>query len=200
MSLNKWTRRGFLGGAAAMAGLAAFPALAIDPDGAQRFVSRAIADLESIVNSGKTGDALQSSVQGFFRQYADVDTVARSVIGSPWRGMSGSQKQAYTSAFESYVTRKYTGQFDILKGGKAQITGAKDGGKAGVLVTAEFVRAGKRPVSLDLQISDQSGSPKVLDMRLDGVSMISTEREQVRAMLAQSGNDVNSFIKTLNES
>ncbi len=191
-------RRLFLTSAAGVAVVAALPAFAISTDAAQRIVGTAIAELEAIVNSGQSGGQLQATLKNYFRKYADVPTVARAVIGAPWRGMNASQQQAYVGAFENYVTKKYAQQFGVLRGGKAQITRVRDGGKAGVLVSAEFVRAGQAPVSLDMQVSDQSGRPKVLDLKLAGVSMIGTEREQVRAMLAQNGNDVNGLVNALN--
>lgn len=191
-------RRNFLVGGAALGVLGAMPALAISTDGASRFVNGALAELEGIVNSGQQGAQLQATLKGFFRKYADVPTVARAVLGAPWRGLSGSQQAAYVAAFENYVTKKYAQQFGVLKGGKAQITNVRDGGKAGVLVNGQFVWAGSSPVPVDMQVSDQSGKPKVLDLRLQGVSLIGTEREQVRALLAQNGNDVNALINALN--
>ncbi len=196
--MNKMTRRGLLKTGAGLSVLAAFPVFAISTDGATRFVSSAMAELEGIVNSGQQGGQLQSTLTSYFRKYADVPTVARAVLGAPWRGLSGQQQQAYVSAFEHYVTKKYAQQFGVLKGGKAQVTNARDGGKAGVLVNGQFVWAGSSPVPVDMQVSDQSGQPKVLDLRLKGVSMIGTEREQVRALLAQNGNDMNALISALN--
>ncbi len=201
MILNKIRRREFLlGGSALAAGMAlpVLPALALSAQNAEAFVNQAINELGGIVNSGQSGAALQNTLKGFFRKYADVPTVARAVIGPPWRGMSSGQRNEYVAAFENYVTRKYAQQFGVLKGGQAQVTGSRDGGKAGVLVNAQFVRSSGSPVALSMQVSDQSGAPKVLDLQLQGVSLISTEREQVRALLAQSGNDVNALIAKLN--
>ncbi len=192
-------RRGFVMSAFALLFATAMPVWAdVSVEDAESYVSRANADLESLVNSGQTGSALEESVRRFFRTYADVPTVARAVLGGPWRGMSDQQKRDYTSAFEGYVVRKYASKFDVLSGGRAEITQSRDSGAAGVLVSAEFVRSIGLPVSVDYQVSDQSGNIKILDLRLEGVSLISQERTAVRSILERNGGDVDALTAELN--
>ena len=191
------SRRVLLSSVSGVVAMASLPAFALSTNNGQAFVEKAVGDLEGIMNSGKSGGALQSAVGGFFRKYADVPTIARAVLGAPWRGMDGGQRNAYVAAFEGYAVRKYSSSFKSFSGGKAQIVNVRDGGKAGVLVDVDFVKAGQSPSKLQVQVSDGGGSAKILDMKVEGVSMIGTEREQVRSLLAQNGGDVNKLIAAL---
>ena len=64
------------------------------------------------------------------------------MLGPPWRSASQGQRQAFVAAFQSYLARKYGAQFDEYRNARIEVTGAKDGGKAGVLVLTRVVRPG----------------------------------------------------------
>ena len=77
----------------------------------------------------------------------------------------------------------YGKQFREYQNAKIEVTGAKDGGKAGVLVQTTVVRPGQEDINVDWQVSDRSGAPKVVNLIIEGVSMLANERAEVGAML-----------------
>jgi phospholipid transport system substrate-binding protein len=77
------------------------------------------------------------------------------------------------------------------------VLGSRDGGKAGVLVQTTAKRPGKENVAIDWQVSARSGSPKVVNLVIEGVSMLASERAQVGAMLDGAGGSVDGLIREL---
>lgn len=194
MKNNNVTRRTLGLGALSMAFLSSLShAYAISTNQAESFVSQALKDLEKLSQSG----ASPADLERFLSTYADMPILSRAVLGTPWRGLNGQQRSQYIAAFQKYVSRKYASEIGKLNGGKAQISRSRDSGKAGVLVDVDFVKAGQAPVTVSLQVSDMSGSPKIIDLRFVGVSIIGTERENIRAMLAKNGNNVDQLIQDL---
>lgn len=186
-----WTRRGVIValGAAGLLALAGWPAQAAATDDATALVTKLAADLTRIVNSGKGEAALYGDFERLLVSYGDMPAVAASVLGPPWRSASPAQKQAFVGAFQSYLARKYGRQFRDWQNATIAVTGAKDGGKAGVLVSSKVRRPGQEDVAVDWQISARSGSPKVVNLIIEGVSMLANERAEVAAMLeAQKGS------------
>ena len=82
-----------------------------------------------------------------------------------------------------YLSRKYGAQFDEYRNARIEVTGAKDGGKAGVLVQTRVVRPGQQAIAVDWQISERSGQARVVNLVIEGVSMLATERAEIGAML-----------------
>jgi phospholipid transport system substrate-binding protein len=126
-----------------------------------------------------------------------MPAVAASVLGPPWRGASQGQKQAFVSAFQAYVAAKYGAQFRDYQNASISVLGSRDGGKAGVLVQTTAKRPGKENVAIDWQVSARSGSPKVVNLVIEGVSMLASERAQVGAMLDGAGGSVDGLIREL---
>ena len=198
---SRWTRRAVLGAFAAMGALALVggggPARAAAADDAAAVVTQLSAELTRLVNSGKSETALYSAFEALLVKYGDMPAVAASVLGPPWRAASPAQKQAFVAAFQAYLARKYGKQFRDWQNASIAVTGAKDGGKAGVLVSSKVNRPGQDAVAVDWQISARSGSPKVVNLIIEGVSMLANERAEIAAMLETQKGSVDGLIGAL---
>lgn len=193
-------RRELLLGLAAAGAFAALggPAHAQATAQAQSLVNGLSAELVQLVNSGRSDSQILSSFETILAKYADLTAIGASVLGPPWRGASAAQKQAFVKAFSHYLSRRYGKQFRDYKNAQIKVTGAKDGGRVGVLVNSQVVRPGQETVSVDWQISSQSGSPKVVNLVIEGVSMLASERANMGSMLDAAGGSLDKLIAQLN--
>ncbi|MFO1142216.1 MAG: ABC transporter substrate-binding protein [Amaricoccus sp.] len=166
-------------------------------DGATALVTALAKDLLALVTSGKSEAQIYSGFEGILSRYADMPAVAASVLGPPWRTASAAQKQAFVAAFQHYLSRRYGKQFRDYQSARIDVTGAKAGGKAGVLVSTKVVRPGKDDISVDWQVSDRSGQPKVVNLIIEGVSMLANERAEVGAVLDAQGGSLDGLVKQL---
>lgn len=171
----------------------ALPAFATAISDANRMAEGALSDLQRIINAG----ASTSSLKSFFNKYADMSSMARTALGAPWRGMSAALRNQYVSAFENYLVKKYAKQFQALSGSTSEIKSAKDTGKSGITVSTAFTK-GSSTSQLDMQVSNQTGGYKIVDLILNGASMVGNERQAVRDLLAKNGNNVDALIAELN--
>lgn len=188
MPTNDVTRRGLLLGFAALPVLGS-AARAASPAQAEALVSKLAGELTQLVNSGRGEAQIYAGFETLLARYADMPAVSASVLGPPWRGASAAQKQAFVAAFQHYLSRRYGRQFREYKNARITVSGSKDGGKAGILVSTKVARPGQDDIAVDWQVSDRSGSLKVVNLVIEGVSMLASERAQVGAMLdAQRGN------------
>lgn len=192
-------RRDLLLGLAAAGALAALgsPAYAQATAQAQSLVTRLSSELTQLVNSGRSEAQILSSFQTLLGQYADLSAIGASVLGPPWRGASSGQKQSFIAAFSHYLSQRYGKQFREYKNAQIEVTGAKDGGRVGVLVNSQVLRPGQETVNVDWQISAQSGSPKVVNLVIEGVSMLASERANMGAMLDAAGGSLDKLISQL---
>ncbi|MGV6839616.1 MAG: MlaC/ttg2D family ABC transporter substrate-binding protein [Planktomarina sp.] len=189
------SRRLFLGGTAALC--VAQPVFAVSPAGAEQFVTRVADEIMSIVKSGSS----QSSVAGKFNKmigrYGDMPVISRSALGPASRSASGSDLSAFSKAFQGYVARKYSQQFAEFKDGSIKIKSSKDRGRF-VEVQAQIIRPGKAAINVDFRVWDKSGSTKFIDILIEGISLITTERAEMGALLDQRGGSISKLAKDLN--
>lgn len=191
MPLNKPNRRVVLaGGAAAMLPL---PALALTDSAATSYVQNAINDVLEIVNSGQSEARVLRRFKQVFTSYADINIIARTVLGPPFRSLSSREQQAFSDAFGSYISNKYGRQFREFRGSTITITRSQNGGSKGVLVSSQVRQPGQSPYALDWQVSDRSGRTKLINLIIEGLSLLTSEREEIRAQLAARGGNVSAL-------
>lgn len=191
-------RRSLLAGlaGAAFIGLAP-PAAAQAGNAAAALVERLAAELTTLVNSGRSQAQIYAGFEAILARYADMPAVAGSVLGPPWRAASAGQRQQFVAAFQSYLARKYGAQFREYQNARIVVKGSRDGGRAGVLVQTTVVRPGQKDIAVDWQVSDRSGAPKVVNLVIEGVSMLANERAEIGAMLEASRGSVDGLIGQL---
>lgn len=189
MPISHPNRRHVLAGAAAAA-LLPLPAFALSESAATSYVQRVIDDVFGIINSGQAEARILREFKRVFTSYADIDIIARSVLGPPFQTLSGREQRAFSDAFGNYLTDKYGRQFREFQGASITITRARDAGSKGVLVSSEVRQPGQSPYALEWQASDRSGRTKLVNLIIEGISLLSSEREEVRAMLAARRGDV----------
>ncbi len=198
-SKNEIGRRGFLtatAGFAVMAATGATSAAALTTGEARALVDRVVGDINSIINSGKSKQAMYRDFEGIFSRYGDVPTIARSALGPAARSASQAQLSAFGTAFGSYLARKYGAQFREFIGGKIEVRDTRQA-RNFVEVRSVAVLRGRSPFAVSFMVSDRSGRDKFFDIVIEGISLLKTERVEIGAMLDRRRGDIDRLISDL---
>ncbi|MBP7001648.1 phospholipid-binding protein MlaC [Amaricoccus sp.] len=187
-------------GAAALLALPfrAAPALADTPtDRATALVQGLSDQLIALLRSGRSEAQLYGEFEKLLARYGDIPVVAGSVLGPPWRGATPAQKQAFVAAFQTYLSRKYGKQFRDYQNASIRIVRARDAGKSGVLVETRVDRPGRDGFTVEWQVSERGGAPKVINLIIEGVSMLTNERAEIGAQYEAAGGNLDKLIASL---
>jgi len=172
------------------------PSLALTNKEATQLIGRLVADLNQIINSGRSEKAMYRDFEGLFSKYADVPIIARSSLGVAWRRATPAQRNRYVAEFRGYMARKYGNRFRSFIGGKIVVTSTRKV-TSGYLVSSVAHLSGQSPFSVDWQVSDKSGENKMFNMFIEGISLLATERTEVSAMLDKRNGNIDALIRDL---
>ena len=189
------SRRALIAGSAALA-LTAHRAFALTEAEARRLIGSAVAEINSVINSGRSASSMYGSFETIFRKYADVPNIARTALGPPARSASSSQMRDFTAAFAGYMARKYGKRFREFAGGTVEVTGAR-AVKSFQEVLAVAKLPGQAPFAVSFMVSDKSGSDRFFDLLIEGISLLKSERAEIGAMLDRRGGDIDALIGDL---
>ncbi len=163
--------------------------------GSQQLVKDLYSDLVDTSKKKLSSDEQEAELEELFQKYVDIPIIARAVLGKSWRRANSDQRGRFINAFKGYVSNKYGRQFSEFKGTTLEIVKSRDTlTKAGVLVATEVFVPGNSPLKVVWQVSDGSGSLKLIDIRVEGVSMLSTERQEFRSKLKKFNGSVDDLI------
>ena len=142
----------------------------------------------------------KKELEKLFQKYVDIPIIARAVLGKSWREANTDQRTLFVDAFKNYVSDKYGRQFSEFKGTKLEIVKSRDTlTKAGVLVSTVVVVPGNPSLKVVWQVSDGSGSLKLIDLRVEGISMLSTERQEFRSKLKKFDGSLSDVILEISQ-
>jgi phospholipid transport system substrate-binding protein len=191
-------RRRALGLICAGAGLALVPgrARALTAASAERLVDSLVTDINGVINSGKSEAQMYPEFERIFARYGDVPTIARYVLGVDARRATAAQLDAFTKAYQRYVSRKYGRRFREFIGGRLEIQGSRQVQSYIEVRTIAYLR-GESPFEVTFSVSDRSGRDKFFNMTIEGVNMLLTERTEVGALLDRRGGDIDALIREL---
>ncbi len=199
MPNNILNRRYFI--ASGLAGLAVatlpVPAIALSKASATALVNNVVADINRVIASGKSENAMLRDFEKIFVQYADVPIMARYALGADARTASPSQLKQFTDAFQRYISRKYGRRFREFIGGEVNVKNARKI-KAGYEVRTSVKLQGSSPFDVTFLVSDKSGRDKFYNMFIEGVNLLLTERTEIGAMLDARKGNLNQLINDLN--
>jgi phospholipid transport system substrate-binding protein len=198
MTVFDVSRRSVLSGLAGIAALGAIPqaVFALSTDTARALVDRLVADINAVIASGKSESAMIRDFEGIFDRYADVPIIARTALGNDWRRATDAQRRNFVVAFRGYISRKYGRRFREFVGGKIEVRSASTVPN-GVEVRAIAILSGQAPFEVSFVISDGSGQPKFINMFIEGINMITSERTEIGAMLDRRRGDIDGLIVDL---
>jgi phospholipid transport system substrate-binding protein len=131
------------------------------------------------------------TVAELLEEAADLDLIARLVLGRHWQQASGAQRQEYLRLFRSYARDSLARRFDDYAGGGTfSVTGSRPVGPDDTAVSTRVTLAGgKPPVAIDWRVRREGDRFVVIDVVAEGVSLLVTNRAQFESVISSRGLD-----------
>ncbi|OAN72019.1 ABC transporter [Rhodobacteraceae bacterium EhC02] len=199
------TRRFAIGSVAATIGLAGFglalpdTAMAMTTERAKTLVDALVADINQVIASGKSEQAMYVEFERIFARYADVPTIASYAMGVDARRATPAQMREFTTVFQRYISVKYGRRFREFIGGQIEVQGARQV-KSFYEVKSLAVLRGQAPFEVTFLVSDRSGKDLFFNLFIEGINMLLTERTEIGAMLDRRGGNIDAMIADLRAS
>ncbi len=192
-------RRWVLLGGAALGFGALLPARAVqafDVKSAKVLIGNLVSEINTIINSGTSETAMHKEFERVFIRYADVPIIARSALGIAARGASEAQMNAFTLAFQGYISRKYGSRFREFIGGNIEVEDARQIKSFYEVISTAYLR-GEAPFEVRWHVSNKSGRDLFFNLIIEGINMVAAERTEIGALLDARGGNIDALTKDL---
>jgi len=120
-----------------------------------------------------------------------VDFISQLVLGRHYRTASDEQLATYKELFPEYIIRSFTGRLGSYNGQRIDITNTAPAGTRDVFVRSEIVSPNSEgePIHADWRVRNLDSVFKIVDVKVEGVSMAITKREEFSSIIAKDGFD-----------
>lgn len=196
---DRATRRTFLAGTGSvMVALGAGPAWALSEVEARTLVELTLNELLDMLKRPGGLPERAPELRRIMENRANMPLIARFSAGRLWREMDPDQQARFSSAFSQFISVTYARRFeDFTADPKVAIGKIVDAGRKGFLVETPMQTGEGNPIAVEWLVSDRGGRVEIIDMVVEGISMATTQREEVAAMFESRGNDIEALISGL---
>ncbi|MFN0042494.1 MAG: phospholipid-binding protein MlaC [Alphaproteobacteria bacterium] len=133
----------------------------------------------------------------------DVPAIARFSLGAYWEKASEADRQEYLKLFQDLIVQTYSARLSsVYNGQRLDIGAARPDGKIGMWVASKIVspNPADESVRIDWRLRQPGGDKhKVVDVVVNNISMVVTQRDDFVAALQGNGGDVRTFLGVLRE-
>jgi len=193
------SRRMLLTVAAAFA-VAGGAAAAITGKGADAFIKLLGNDaIQMLRDKNLSQSQRESEFRRLFVKGFDVDLISRFALGRFWREATETQRSEYQRLFEDFIVKSYVARLGQYSGETFAVKDAKSVDTNDDVVESVIERPNAPAVRVDWRVRHSSGDFKIVDVIVEGVSMVLTQRQEFASVIQNGGGSIDSLLQRLRQ-
>ncbi len=195
---HAYSRRELMAGLASLATLAGLPgrALGLPKTAAEREIVIELGrEVWSLLQGQATPDRVERLRQALTAR-TDVRLLSRLALGRNWRQLDDQQRTAYQQLFDAVVIRSLARRLDAYAAdveGRYEdhfmVTDSHPVGRQDALVRTKLSLRSRPSVTIDWRLRQSGGRAAIIDVIIEGVSLLVTQRADFAAILERGGPD-----------
>ena len=128
----------------------------------------------------------------------DLNLISQFVLSKSWKTATDDQKERYISAFKTYFINSYANKLDQYSNEKIIVNGSETAGKY-VIVDTNIIKEGTDTLKINLKwrLLNKNGEIKIIDLNIEGISLVIAQREEFQSFLANNDGNLDSLIEKI---
>jgi len=181
--------------------LPAAPSRADDVKDASGFVQTLVGQaLTVLATKGMPASEREQKFAVILTDNFDVPRIARFVLGRYWAGTSDDERKAFIDAYRDYIIHSYSARFGEYGGESVKVTNARPESDSITVVNSDIVHPnGDPPVKVSWRVFKAANGYRIVDVDVEGVSMMVTQREEFATVIQRSGGTVAGLTQVLRQ-
>jgi phospholipid transport system substrate-binding protein len=179
-------------------GLLAVPGAVSASDPSAEQVIRGLAEeiWTSLRSNGVAPEVRVEKLTALLEARADVGLISRLALGRHWNRLPEAQRQDYQKLFRDVVIRSFARRLDgyapEAEGGleeRFRILGSAQAGERDTLVRSKVFPENGPPVALDWRLRAGASGPVIIDLIVEGASLLVSQRSEFSAVIERQDID-----------
>jgi phospholipid transport system substrate-binding protein len=165
----------------------AAPASDADRDAAKAAVDATVDSVMTVLNNDAMPIAQKrDAIEAIAYERFDFTTISKLVLARNWRRMTPTQREQFEQEFKRHLSVTYGDSLDRYGDETVEITDSRAERNGDVTVRSRIL-GNEEPLSVDYRLRSQNGSWYVIDVIVEGVSLLSNFRSQTQEIISAEG-------------
>jgi phospholipid transport system substrate-binding protein len=137
------------------------------------------------------------AIDGLVEQGFALDRIAKIALGPHWRAASPAERDEFSALFKAAVVAGHVRRFDEYADRRVRVAGPPAPAGERLFLVGSWVEGGTAPIRLDWRVAEVDGRWQVIDLVVEGVSLLLTYRNEFAAVIERGGGRVSALIAEL---
>ncbi len=176
------------------------PAIAGGPDDPAVFVREFSAQAIGVLaDQSLSGEHRQQAFRDLLTAGFDVKAISRFVLGRYWRMATEVQRAEFTGLFEDLIVATYSRKFSDYSGQTLKVEAIREENEKMAAVASRILRESGEPIRIDWRLLRRDGSWRIVDVVVEGMSMVLSQRSEYAAVIKGDGGKIEGLLTRLRE-
>jgi len=180
--------------AALVASLAAGAALAAaetatPPDSAKALIEKTVVQVLAVLRDESRTTAQQRlELEKIAHTRFDFRTMARLVLARDWKRLDSAKRDEFVDQFTTYLANDYGSRLERYQQEDVKVMDEQPKPRGDVEVRTKIVGGKNNGAIVDYRMrKDKDGSWRIIDVVIEGISLVANFRDQFREVIANGG-------------
>jgi phospholipid transport system substrate-binding protein len=162
----------------------------------EEVVKRLIDRLWRLLAEQGGGQLNEQDLLAVLEEGTDLTLLGRLVLGRYWRDANPRQRTMYLQLFRRYMVQTFVQRLRQYAGNEAgqpspafEVVASRPVGNMDILVQSRVLPSGSQPLRVDWRLRERPDGPVVIDLVIEGISLLVTQRSEFAAVLERTGVD-----------
>ncbi len=139
----------------------------------------------------------QARFRKLFEENFDLPIIARFVLGRYWSQATEAQQKEFQSLLEDYIVLAYSSRFKEYNDETFEVNDVRQDGGEDAIVYTRIIRRTAPSVRVDWRVHEPNAGIKVIDVSIEGLSMVLTHRNEFAAVIQRAGSGIDGLLEIL---
>jgi len=140
-----------------------------------------------LANKSLSADQKRHDVQDIVYKYFDFETLSRLVLARNWKQMTPQQQADFVEEFKRHLSMTYGKNVESYNDERAVVIGDHKEAGDDWTVKTKIVRPSGADILVDYRVRQENGAWKVIDVIIEGVSLVANFRSQFQDIISNRG-------------
>jgi phospholipid transport system substrate-binding protein len=164
---------------------------------AAKLIESTAAQVIEIIKGKPPGPDRQAAIRDVLLTDFDLATMGRSALGTHWAAATPDQQKRFLAAVVNAEARVYSERFGQYGGQTLAVGKVTDRGNGVTMVDSKLNQTTGQPINITWEVRDTGSGPRITDVRIEGVSMVTTRRSDFNSYIQGHGGQVDALIAEL---
>ena len=160
---------------------------------AREVIEVAVGKVSDILHDATLPDSeKRARIEDVVGNYMDTETMSMLVLAKNWKKFDGDQRTTFQEEYRETLINTYWKNARSATFDRIEVTDDREEKRGDWTVMSRIVASGKEPILIDYRLrrlDDGAGEWKIIDIIIEGVSLVSNYRSQYQEVFSNGGAD-----------